>query len=132
MGSSLQPSVNQNPVPAFAIRLFWSVVLENTSYLIRPRLSNFAFLALQIYLNLNALVFAVWNVGASRVAGAHGGPLLDLTSWLFDSGDAGSVSWRSVRVNNLQWHRDNPLYRLVRNLPLPHDCLFVHDKPTGL
>ena len=40
-------------------------------------LSNLNFvLALQIYLNLNALVFAIWNVGASRAAGAHGGSLI--------------------------------------------------------
>jgi hypothetical protein len=33
---------------------------------------NLFLLALQICLNLNALVFAIWNVGASRAAGAHG------------------------------------------------------------
>ncbi|KAI9510878.1 hypothetical protein F5148DRAFT_489919 [Russula earlei] len=34
-------------------------------------LVRFVFFCLQIYLNLTALVFAIWNVGASKAAGAH-------------------------------------------------------------
>ncbi|KAI0006072.1 hypothetical protein BJV74DRAFT_802004 [Russula compacta] len=34
-------------------------------------LVRFVVLSLQIYLNFSALVFAIWNVGASRAAGAH-------------------------------------------------------------
>ncbi|KAH9966711.1 hypothetical protein BC827DRAFT_691080 [Russula dissimulans] len=34
-------------------------------------LVRFVFFSLQIYLNLTALVFAIWNVGASKAAGAH-------------------------------------------------------------
>lgn len=46
-----------------------SLLLIKTPFL----LSRFVFFALQIYLNLNALVFAIWNVGASRAAGVHVG-----------------------------------------------------------
>lgn len=37
-------------------------------------LSLVSILALQLYLSFTALVFAVWNVGASRAAGARGEP----------------------------------------------------------
>jgi hypothetical protein len=75
-----------------------------------------AFLALQIYLNLNALVFATWNLGASRAAGALGGSYSTLTSFRLVLNGLW-VSRRSASVHNFQWHRNNPLYRLVRNLP---------------
>ena len=71
-------------------------------YLYRDRRAsvNLSFvLALQIYLNLSALVFAIWNVGASRAAGVHGGFLnLNLLSCFFD----GVGSWRRICVHNLQ------------------------------
>ena len=78
-----------------------------------------SFLALQVYLNLIALVFASWNVGASKAAEVHGEffirrwsiqlhvGLTDYRGWWFDS------RW-SVCLHNFQRHRDIPLYHLVR------------------
>jgi hypothetical protein len=75
------------------------------------------FLALQIYLNLTALVFAIWNVGASKAAGVHGaflGPRFGSRSFGADLRGRGSDSRRSVCLHRIQRHRNAPLYLLVR------------------
>jgi hypothetical protein len=73
VGYPLQPSADQKPVPSFPICHFLSVPLLRSSCFGELIWACWFVLALQIYLNLNALVFAIWNVGASRAAGVHGG-----------------------------------------------------------
>jgi hypothetical protein len=84
MGLPSRPSSDEKSLPSYAICHSLSVKQpcpEPQAFVDRVH-----FLALLIYLNFTALLFAIWNVSANRAAGLHGESLeLDFVACSVDS-----------------------------------------------